>query len=126
MIPLSRVLFSFGRSGRLSNLVGYELLLVAAPTLDEAALEVSSSAEPSRRAGREIAIEHVSSLRRRAGAARLLAADSVRPFGVDRRSFGRGQTTLIDLVVGLVRPQRGPHPADGVDLEESGCTPGAA
>ena len=122
MILLSRVLFNFGKvQADYQDLVGYESFYWSLRrTLDEAAREVEQlggTVPPTLE--REIAIEHVDFAY--AGAPVLHDCSLQIPFG----SFasivgpsGAGKTTLIDLVVGLVRPQRGRILLDGVDLEE--------
>jgi ATP-binding cassette, subfamily C, bacterial len=122
MILLSRVLFNFGKvQSDYQDLVGYESFYWSLRrTLDEAAREVEQvrgSIPPT--FGREIALEHLDFSY---GGAPVLRDCTLQiPFG----SFasivgpsGAGKTTLIDLVVGLVRPQKGVVLLDGVDLEE--------
>ncbi len=122
MILLSRVLFNFGKvQGDYQELVTYESFYWSLRrTLDEAAREVEQmTGRIPPMLEREIALEHVEFAY--AGTPVLHDCSLRIPFG----SFasivgpsGAGKTTLIDLIVGLVRPQQGRILLDGVDLEE--------
>lgn len=122
MILLSRILFNFGKvQADYQDLVSSEAFYWSLRrTLDEAAREVEEvggSVPPTLE--REVALEHVEFAY--AGVPVLEDCSLRIPFG----SFasivgpsGAGKTTLIDLIVGLVRPQRGSVRLDGVDLED--------
>jgi ATP-binding cassette subfamily C protein len=122
MILLSRVLFNFGKvQGDYQDLVAYESYYWSLRrTLDEAAREVeqiTGKALPTLE--REIALEHVEFAY--AGVPVLRDCSLRIPFGAFASIVGpsgAGKTTLIDLIVGLVRPQRGTVQLDGVDLEQ--------
>jgi ATP-binding cassette, subfamily C, bacterial len=122
MILLARVVFNFGKvQSDYQDVVAYESFYWSLRrTLDEAAREVeqmTGSTPPTLE--REIALERVGFAY--AGAPVLSDCSLQIPFG----SFasivgpsGAGKTTLIDLMVGLIRPQEGRVLLDGVALEE--------
>jgi ATP-binding cassette subfamily C protein len=122
MILLSRTLFNFGKvQSDYQDLVSNEgFYWSLRRTLDEAAREVEEvggAVPPTFE--REVALEQVEFAY--AGVGVLDGCSMQIPFG----SFasivgpsGAGKTTLIDLIVGLVRPQRGSIRLDGVDLED--------
>ncbi|HKA13626.1 MAG TPA: ABC transporter ATP-binding protein [Myxococcota bacterium] len=122
MILLSRVLFNFGKvQSDYQDLVGYESFYWSLRrTLDEAALEVEQlggTVPPTLE--RELAIEHVEFAYSGVPVLRDCSLQiPVGSFASIVGPSGAGKTTLIDLVVGLVRPQRGRVLLDGVDLEE--------
>src|SRR5215468_9837826 len=122
LILLSRVLFNFGKvQSDYQDLVGYESFYWSLRrTLDEAALEVEQlggTVPPTLE--RELAIEHVEFAYSGVPVLRDCSLQiPVGSFASIVGPSGAGKTTLIDLVVGLVRPQRGRVLLDGVDLEE--------
>jgi ATP-binding cassette, subfamily C, bacterial len=122
MILLSRVLSNFGKvQGDYQELVAYEAYYWSLRrTLDEATHareQLSGTIPPTLERG--VRLERVDFAYEDAPVLRdcslsIAAGSFVSIVGPS----GAGKTTLIDLIVGLVRPQRGRVLLDGVDLEQ--------